>query len=84
MVEAIGLIAGFCTTSAFCPQVIKAWKTRSVEDLSLVTYCLFCVGLLLWIVYGMKINSIAVMLTNTVSLFLAVTILIMKIMFKSS
>ncbi|MDP6923034.1 MAG: PQ-loop domain-containing transporter, partial [Lutibacter sp.] len=35
MYEIIGLIAATLTTSAFVPQVYKAWKTRSTESLSL-------------------------------------------------
>ena len=31
----LGYLAGFLTTSAFLPQVIKAWKTKSTQDLSL-------------------------------------------------
>ena len=31
----LGLAAACCTTLAFVPQVVKAWKTRSTTDISL-------------------------------------------------
>ena len=33
----IGSAAGVLTTIAFVPQVVKAWRTQSLEDLSLGT-----------------------------------------------
>ena len=34
-VTLVGLLAGFCTTISFLPQVLKTWRTRSTEDISL-------------------------------------------------
>ena len=32
-VEYIGFIAGFCTTIAFLPQIVKIVKTKSTKEL---------------------------------------------------
>ncbi len=32
----LGLVAGFLTTMAYVPQVIKALKTKSMKDLSML------------------------------------------------
>ena len=39
--ELLGLIAGTLTTLAFLPQVIKTWKSRSAQDISLGMFLLF-------------------------------------------
>ncbi|MGE4420860.1 MAG: SemiSWEET family sugar transporter [Pseudodesulfovibrio sp.] len=82
--ELIGLVAGCCTTAAFFPQVLHTWRTRSVADLSLRMYLLFTLGVLLWLVYGIRIGSLAVTLANAVTLVLASSILIMKLVYDKS
>jgi MtN3 and saliva related transmembrane protein len=55
-----------------------------VADLSLRMYLLFTLGVLLWLVYGIRIGSLAVTLANGVTLVLAASILIMKIVYDDS
>ncbi|MBI4806938.1 MAG: SemiSWEET transporter [Desulfovibrio sp.] len=80
-IESLGLIAGCMTTSAFIPQVVKTYRTRSVKDISLRMYVFLCTGITLWIVYGFLIGSIAVIAANIASLTLTASILGMKIVF---
>ena len=78
----IGLIAGVFTTLAFLPQVIKTWRTRSTEDLSAGTFTLFCTGVLLWLLYGILINDLPVILANSVTLLLVISMLVMIFVFR--
>lgn len=78
----IGLAAGFCTTVAFLPQVIKTWKSKSAKDLSLGMYLIFCTGVLLWLTYGILIADLPIILTNAATLSLALSILFFKLSFK--
>ncbi|WP_430397998.1 SemiSWEET family sugar transporter [Ferrovibrio sp.] len=80
-VEIIGLVAGFLTTAAYLPQVLKVWRSRSARDVSLGMFSLMVVGLLLWLAYGLLIGSLALILSNTVTLILATLILIGKLRF---
>ncbi|NDV19562.1 hypothetical protein GO013_09040 [Pseudodesulfovibrio sp. JC047] len=80
-IEIVGLIAGFCTTFSFLPQVIKTWRTRSVDDISLRMYLLLCFGIVLWLYYGLTMRSVALVLTNGVSFILTASILVMKLLF---
>jgi len=79
----VGLAAGFCTTVAFLPQVVKTWKSKSAKDLSLGMYSIFCTGVLLWLIYGIMISDLPVILANAITLILAVSILFFKLTFKS-
>lgn len=78
----LGLTAATLTTIAFIPQVIKTWKTKSADDLSLGMYSIFCTGVLLWLIYGILIEDIPVIAANTVTLILALTILFFKFFYK--
>ena len=42
----LGLFAGLLTTSSLVPQVIKAWKTRSTKDISLIMLLMMWIGVL--------------------------------------
>lgn len=81
-ITAIGLTAGTLTTISFLPQVIKTWKSKSAKDISLAMFSTFCVGLFLWIVYGILEKDIPVIFTNTFTLVLAGTILYFKLTYK--
>ncbi|MDD9953663.1 MAG: SemiSWEET transporter [Candidatus Woesearchaeota archaeon] len=78
-VELIGFTAGFCTTLAFVPQVLKTVRTKSTKDISLGMFSLTTLGVFLWLVYGVLIGSYPVILANIVTLILAATILVCKI-----
>ncbi len=78
----VGGLAGTLTTVAFFPQAIKAWKTRSTKDVSLGMFGLFAAGVFLWIIYGIGIQSVPVIVANTITFVLAVTILVLKIKHK--
>jgi MtN3 and saliva related transmembrane protein len=74
--EIIGLIAAACTTFAFFPQVMKVWKTKQTNDLSLRMYSIMFMGILLWLVYGILIDSLSIILANVVTAILVCTILV--------
>jgi lactoylglutathione lyase len=75
LVKIIGLVAAILTTSAFLPQVIKTWKTRSTEDLSPVMFVLFFIGIVCWLIYGCLIKDIPIIIANSATICLAGTIL---------
>jgi MtN3 and saliva related transmembrane protein len=81
-VEIIGLIAAFFTTAAFVPQVVKTWKTKEVENLSLTMYLVMLTGVILWLIYGININSISIILANIVTITLVCVIIILKLRYK--
>jgi len=79
--ESIGYAAAFLTTVSFLPQVIKVWTTRSTRDISLAAYCMFTLGVALWLAYGVAIHSTPVILANAVTVVLAAGVLVAKIRF---
>ena len=57
-IEIVGLVAAALTTAAFVPQVYKTWKTKSADELSLTMYLVFFTGIMLWLAYGILLNSL--------------------------
>jgi MtN3 and saliva related transmembrane protein len=80
--QLLGLSAGAFTTIAFLPQVLKTWKSRSAKDLSLGMFSIFCVGVAMWLVYGILVKDIPVIAANLLTLMLASTLLYFKLRFK--
>lgn len=79
MTEFIGYAAAFCTTVAFLPQAVKVYKTRQTKDISLGMFLLLTTGVVLWLSYGIIINSYPIIAANTVTLLFDIYILYMKI-----
>ena len=80
LINAIGLVAAFCASVSYLPQVIKCWRTRETEDLSLSMLVLLTVGLALWIVYGVLKGDWVVAGANVVSASLTGCVLIFKLL----
>ena len=77
--QVLGFVAAFCTTAAFVPQLVRVLRLRSARDISLPTFLMFSVGVFLWLLYGLYIGSKPVIASNSVTLVLSVSILILKL-----
>ncbi len=79
MLSLLGVLAGTLTAFSFIPQVVKTIKTKETRDISSPMYAILIIGFLLWIVYGVMRKDFPVIIANSISFFLAITILIFKI-----
>ncbi len=75
----LGVTAGTLTTVAFIPQLAKALKSKSTGDLSWGMVLTFTIGVFLWLIYGIWIDSLPVILANAVTLLLQLGIVSLKI-----
>ena len=76
--EIIGYCAAFLTTIAFLPQAIHSWRSRDLSGVSLGMFSLFTVGVGLWLIYGVVIESWPLIFANTLTFALAMSILLLK------
>ena len=75
-IEIIGIVAGILTTIAHIPQCYTLYKSTNIEhDVSLWTYIILFVGLVLWLTYGYNLGLPSVIGSNFVSLVLTVVII---------
>ncbi len=76
----IGYGAAILTTAAFVPQALKSWSSRDLSGISLRMYSLFTLGVALWLIYGIALQSWPIILANGVTLVLAGVVLSLKIL----
>lgn len=77
--DVIGSAAGTLTTIAFIPQVIRAWRTKSVGDFSFWMLLAFTTGVALWTLYGVVTDALPLVVTNGITLLLASILLGIKL-----
>lgn len=75
----LGYIAATLTTLSFVPQALLTLRTRRVEGISLGMYGLFTLGIALWLAYGWQLGQWPIIIANAVTLLLAMSILVTKI-----
>lgn len=78
-VEWIGFTAAFCTTAAFVPQLVCVVKLKSARDISLSLFSMFSFGVLLWLIYGIRVQSWPMIASNGLTLVLSLSILLFKL-----
>jgi len=78
-VELLGYVAATLTTIAFIPQAWKTITTKRTKDISIYMYILLNVGIVCWLVYGLKLGSKPIIWANGITLFFTIPVLIMKI-----
>lgn len=78
-IEILGLAAGFMTTASFLPQAVKVWRSKSTKDVSLGMFLMMCLGVFLWLVYGVMKGDMPIIAANSITLGLALSILVCKI-----
>ena len=83
-IDVFGFLAALLTTIAFLPQLYKTWQTKSADDVSIIMLILFITGLICWIIYGLKINSIPILVANLITLIFNLSILILKITYSKT
>ena len=79
LMDYTGYAAALCTTSAYIPQVVRVWRTRSTKDISLKMFLVLITGLALWLTYGFLKGEIPIIAANSITLMLAGTILFFKL-----
>jgi len=76
-VEILGAVAGFCTTFAFVPQLVKIYK-QGGRDLSYGMLSLYLGGVLMWLAYGLLTHAQAVAITNAATAILIAAATLLK------
>ena len=79
LADFLGSVAALLTTMAFVPQVAQCLRSRDLSAISLPMYCIFILGVFLWLVYGLAIGSLPVILANSLTLALSLLILGLKL-----
>ncbi len=77
-IQFIGIAAGIFTSVSMLPQLIKTFKEKKVEDLSLVMILVLMGGIGCWIYYGILRKDGPVIYTNSFSFLLNSILLVLR------
>lgn len=78
--DMLGYCASIASGGAFLPQAIRALRTRRTRDLSLSSVALGAAGTLLWALYGFRVGSGPIIVSNLIVMPFAVATLALKLM----
>jgi MtN3 and saliva related transmembrane protein len=77
--DIIGTVAGMLVLSSFIPQIVKAYRTKKMFDVSAHLMILIASGMLLWVIYGFIRSDPVIVGTIAAGFALNITLLVMKI-----
>jgi MtN3 and saliva related transmembrane protein len=82
LVQIVGVGAALCSTTSFAPQLLKLWREKSGEAVSVGMYALTVTGFSLWSAYGLLLGSWPLVVSNLISLALSCAILVLKLRYR--
>ncbi|MEN9571110.1 MAG: hypothetical protein RL172_2341 [Bacteroidota bacterium] len=77
----VGLTGSALSSITFVPQVLQAWRTKSVGDLSLSMMVIVTLSTVVWLVYGIGRNAVPVIICNAIIFVLSLLLIWFKFRF---
>jgi MtN3 and saliva related transmembrane protein len=74
----LGVVAGALTSSGYLPQIVKGFRTKRMDDVSVLMPGILGVGMLLWLAYGIHKEDVPIILANIAGSTFAFTIVAQK------
>ena len=78
-IEWLGIIAGLLTTFALAPQIIRVYKLKHAQEISLPYTTTMFVGVIVWLVYGIMQGLVSLIIWNTIGSILNAWLLFAKL-----
>jgi MtN3 and saliva related transmembrane protein len=75
----VSAIAATLTTLAFVPQALHIIRHKETKAISLYMYVAFAIGVAFWLAFGFMIWNWPMIVSNTITLGLALTIVMLKL-----
>ena len=75
LLSILATISGSMMALAAFPQIYKIFKRKSAKDISALSYSFFTIGGIIWLLYGIELNSSAIILSNSLSTATSVAVL---------
>ena len=76
ILSTLAMVSGIAGTFAFIPQVYKIFKRKSAKDIAISSYLFLIITGIIWVLYGLEIQSFPLVITNFVGDVLLVFIII--------
>ena len=66
ILESLATITGIVSSFAMLPQIHRIFKRKSAKDISIWTYLYMLVAGIIWILYGLNIQSFPIWASNLI------------------
>ena len=81
-IEYVGYVGVVLSSVTFLPQVLQAWKTKSVGDLSIWMVLILIGNVITWLFYSVVKGVLPMIIANSIILVLSLVMLSFKLTFK--
>lgn len=78
----LGLLASLLIAFSQIPQLFQIIKSKDTAALSLPTYIVLASGCILWLIYGLILGDIPMIICNSTTLIITLTILSYKLKYR--
>ena len=76
LLESLATITGVVSSFAMLPQIYRIFKRKSAKDISIWTYMYMFIAGIIWILYGLNIQSYPIWVTNLIGSLTMIGIII--------
>ena len=80
----LAFVAGALTSTGYIPQIIKGYRTRKLDDVSLIMPAVLGFGMFLWLIYGLAREDSAIIAANVVGASLTTLLVLMKMRYSDA
>jgi MtN3 and saliva related transmembrane protein len=78
-IQVLGYIAGFLTTFALVPQIVRVYRLKSAREISVLFTSATLLGVLCWLAYGIILDLVPLIVWNSIGICLTALLLISKL-----
>jgi MtN3 and saliva related transmembrane protein len=82
MMTILATLLGVCMSIAYFPQAYKIYKNRSSKDISLLSYGIFALGTVVWLIYGFLLQDLPIMISFGIGVLGSWTVLTLAIIYR--
>jgi len=83
LISMIGVAAAGLTTFSFLPQIVRAYRTKSMGDVSRYLMSMFATGSVLWIIYGIFKGDLVIIGANATAFAFNLILLYMGVAYRT-
>lgn len=80
----LAFVAGALTSTGYLPQIIKGYRTRRLDDVSIIMPAVLGIGMFLWLIYGLAREDTAIIAANIIGASLTTLLVMMKMKYSSA
>ncbi len=82
VLSVLATISGAMIAVAYIPQAYRIFTRKSAKDVSIISYSLFLLGAIIWLLYGLEIQNAPVIISQSIGILCILTVLIGYHMYK--